>query len=313
MSLAITELVPASHDIEWYADIARKCRDVPAFPNGANSTPLHQATSNDGHRVVLGGTGGDHFLTGPLAYYFEELTHGNVIAFGRCFAEDVRAIGARRSLVRLLRYGLAPLAPRPIRELLRPKFQALAEETKRGAYWLSRPLQDILKARRQRFKSQGFPAWRRRGQIGLLQALYYPYDAFAREVGERLVAHQAIEYRQPFYARELIEFAFVTPDRLRSTGDRIKIIHRESLKGLLPEKVRLRNTKAGFSGTFDEKLQPLRERFTDSLPRERPEWLDSDGMKRLWDHYTDRPRAGWQHWALWAVLAVHMALPSRRN
>lgn len=310
VSLAITELAPASHGIEWYADIARKYRDIPGFPNGASGTSLLQAASNNGHRVVLSGAGGDHFLTGSLAYYFEELTQGNVIAFGQCFAEDVRQIGIKRSLGRLFRYGLAPLAPRPIRELLRPQLRAWAGETKRGAYWLSRPLQEILKARRETFKSQASPAWSRRGQIGLLQNLSYPYDAFARDVGERLLAHQAIDYRVPFYTREFIEFAFVTPDRLRSTGDRIKIIHRESLKGLLPETVRLRHTKASFSGTFDERLQSLRDHFTEALPRIHSKWLDEDGMKRLWAVYCDHPDSGWQCWALWACLTIDMVVTS---
>lgn len=309
--MPIKEVQPALHDLAWYADIAKKCRDIPGYPNGSMATSLFKAAREDGHRVLLGGTGGDHFLTGSLAYYFEELAEANLAGFIRCFTEDARALGARRATARLIRYGLLPFAPSALREYGGQTLQVLIGEKKRGAYWLSRRMQKILETRRQKFKSMPIQPVRRRGQLGLLLALDYAFDAFGRELWERLISHYALESRQPFLSKEFVEFAFVTPDRLRSFGDQIKLIHRESLKEVLPQMIRQRKTKADFSNVFNLSLQPLGEHLSRQLPEARLEWLDVHGMNRLFDSYKTHPEQGWQNWCLWSVLAVDMTVEPR--
>jgi asparagine synthase (glutamine-hydrolysing) len=125
---------------------------------------------------------------------------------------------------------------------------------------------------------------------------------------ESLAARHSLEIRRPFYTKEFVEFAFVTPDRLRSIGSRIKVIHTESLKGILPESVRERRTKAEFSCVFHAQLQSLGEYLTVNLPGARPEWFDRRGMEKLWQGYLEQPNAGWHGWCLWGSASIGLSL-----
>ena len=309
LGLTISEIPPALPSLDWYADMAFHSRNFPGFPNGESHASIYEIASQRGHRAVLVGVGGDQFLNGSFAYYFEELMQGNFFTVGRCLVKDVQALGAGRACLRLLRCGLVPFAPPTIRKLARSILQILTGQFNRQPYWLSAHLQETLNSRRRRTKSKLLPRFERRGQIGLFQGLYYPFDTFGRELMETVGIRNALEIRRPFYDRKFIEFAFATPDRLRSIGKRSKFIHTESLKGLLPENVRLRNTKAEFSVLFDTQLRPLHEHFTTKLPRVQPEWFDSEGMRTLWMNYLDRPEG--QSWCLWQSLAVALAVGSR--
>lgn len=311
LGLEITEVKPELPPFEWYTDLAFHSKNVPGFPNGSVLS-LYKLALEGGHRVVLGGLGGDQFLTGNYAYYCEELAKGNFSNLGRCFAQDVRMMGAPQALQRFIRHGLIPLAPLALKNVLRPLFQKSAAPTKRGVYWLSPRMRVILNSRRREFSSQPVSALRRRGEFGLLCSLDHAFDAFAREVGESLNARHRLEYRYPFFSREFIEFAFMTPDRLRSIGHRDKIIHVESLKGILPEKVRTRKTKADFLCTFEMMLKPLGNHLITYMPQARPQWFDRAGMEKLWESYLDQPEAGWQTWSLWGSIVGELAVQDRR-
>jgi asparagine synthase (glutamine-hydrolysing) len=129
---------------------------------------------------------------------------------------------------------------------------------------------------------------------------------------ETIGSRHAIELRRPFYDRAFVEFAFAMPERLRSVGGRIKFIHCESLKGFLPEDVRLRKTKADFTGPLEAPLNPLRAYFTSQLPGERPEWFDERGLNNLWKRYREaQPYAALQSLSLWGSLGVALAMGHR--
>ena len=312
LGLKIREVVPAPRPLAWYVDHALHSRNLPGFPN-VLAVSLYKPLLEDGHRVVLGGLGGDEFLTGSYAYYLEELTQGNLSSLGRCLVQDVRMIGVPLTLRRIVHYGLKPLVPLKLKRLVRPIYRRLNGVTERKAYWLTPRMQAILNSRREKFRRQPIPAFHRRGEFSLLFALDYAFDAFACEFWESLNARHNLEYRHPLLARELIEFAFVTPDRLRLIGNQDKLIHVESLRTILPEKVRTRQTKADFSCTFKMILRPLREHLVTHLPQARPQWFDKDGMENLWKVHLDQPQAGWHNWPLWGSLGIDLAMKDKFN
>ena len=51
-----------------------------------------------------------------------------------------------------------------------------------------------------------------------------------------------------------VQFAFLTPERLRLRGNVSKFIHRQALRDLLPDLVRERTDKAEFSLVFSKPL-----------------------------------------------------------
>ena len=146
----------------------------------------------------------------------------------------------------------------------------------------------------------------------MLQALYYPYADWGRELGERLCASFGIECRHPYVSADFVQFAFATPERLRLRGGRDKYIHTQALSGILPEVVRERTIKADFAGLVSERIDTITKVFTEALPRDRAEWLDREGMARLMQSYIHSPGEGWQNWVLWNILGCHLAVPQSR-
>ncbi len=90
------------------------------------------------------------------------------------------------------------------------------------------------------------------GQGIQIQILEGAFDALARELEERLSSSLQLELRKPFFNEKIIQFAFSTPERLRSRGHTTKWLHRQALKGLLPALVLNRASKAEFYGHFPQ-------------------------------------------------------------
>lgn len=56
----------------------------------------------------------------------------------------------------------------------------------------------------------------------------------------------AVESRLPFLDHQLVEYCYLLPDILKISAGKSKIVLREAMKGILPEKIRDRTTKLGF-------------------------------------------------------------------
>jgi len=70
--------------------------------------------------------------------------------------------------------------------------------------------------------------------------------------GDRDTMAFGIEGRSPFLDKNLVEFSIALKDELKIKGGYTKFILREVMKGIMPEKVRLRVDKKGFSVPQDE-------------------------------------------------------------
>jgi asparagine synthase (glutamine-hydrolysing) len=84
----------------------------------------------------------------------------------------------------------------------------------------------------------------------------------------------SVESRIPFLDYRLIEFAFSLPNRFKIRKGLGKWLLRESMKGILPEKVRTRKDKAGF-------VAPASDWFKTKNRSEIKELLHSDHLKSL--------------------------------
>ena len=70
--------------------------------------------------------------------------------------------------------------------------------------------------------------------------------------GDRDTMAFGIEGRSPFLDKDLVEYSIALNDELKIKGGYTKFILREVMKGIMPEKVRLRVDKKGFSVPMDE-------------------------------------------------------------
>ena len=133
---------------------------------------------------------------------------------------------------------------------------------------------------------------------------FYLNDAFsalAVEETERLCAGAGVEARSPLNSPSLVQFAFSTPERIRLHGARTKYVHSQAIKGIVPRAIIERTSKAAFPMVFCTYLDHMREIFTEKIPRERSEWVTSDGMIQLYNNYHSDPLVGSPPWSLWAI------------
>lgn len=70
--------------------------------------------------------------------------------------------------------------------------------------------------------------------------------------GDRDTMAFGVEGRSPFLDKDLVEYSIALKDELKIKGGYTKFILREVMKGIMPEKVRLRVDKRGFSVPMDE-------------------------------------------------------------
>ena len=84
----------------------------------------------------------------------------------------------------------------------------------------------------------------------------------------------SVESRIPFLDYRLIEFAFSLPNKFKVRNGLGKWLLRESMKGILPEKVRTRKDKAGF-------VAPAAEWFRTKNKNDIYDLLQSDSLRRI--------------------------------
>jgi asparagine synthase (glutamine-hydrolysing) len=309
LGVAVHEVAPVVNDLAWLQELARHYRDFPGYAASGSHANLYLDAKRNGCRVVLTGIGGDQFLQGSGTHFAEELSRRNWVNVLRCLQAHAATFGSRRTLEDFVSKGLLPLLPEPIKAVVRPIARHLKRTRVREAYWLSPLMQERLSQRRSRSHPLSGLRYPYRGQRALMQALYYPFDALGRELMERSLASLGIEARHPFLTANFIQFAFQTPERLRSRGEQQKYIHTAALAGILPRALRERATKADFAGVVAKHLVHDGKVIVASLPHLRSVWLKEQGLRKLCQSYLDSPEQGWQVWSIGNILGCHLALP----
>jgi asparagine synthase (glutamine-hydrolysing) len=123
-----------------------------------------------------------------------------------------------------------------------------------------------------------------------------------------------MEERSPLADRRVIEFALALPETQRWRHDQPKFILRQAMRGLLPESVRQRRTKADFSHTFAETLQAYDgTQLLDSLVTERLGWVDGEEVRALYRRLTTLYAQGDERyihhtWPLWMIVGIELWL-----
>ncbi len=254
-----------------------------------------------GVKVTLDGQGGDELLAGYLGFfppYFADLAAG--LRWGRLAAElrghlALHAASARQEARNLL----SNLLPEGLRLGLRGR--ALARQP-----WLAADFAAEQALAVERWRPPAF------GRSRLAHALYRglafdPLPSLLRFDDRNSMAH-SIESRVPFLDYRLIEFCFALPPQQKIRDGVTKYVLRGALRGIIPESVRTRHDKIGFSTPQDtwlrDDLAPwLREVFTSAAFRQRPYWAPEVVLDMLDQH----ARGAADHSAtLWRCLAVEL-------
>ena len=271
----VREIAPSRMSLEWYREQARHYRDFPMYPNSAMGLGIRAAAKDSGSRVLMVGVGGDQWLCGSLTYYADALAALNWSEIVECMKNDSRNVGLAMSLWWVIRHGFYPLLPDVVRRGIR---WTLTHDRQQGIdtrAWLSPTLKAALRERLEKNKDFRAPKLKRVSQREHMLTLSSAQTMHALEFEERMAAGVGIELRRPFFSQEMVQFTFSTPERWRRRGRIDKYLHRMALHGLLPENVRQRQSKAGFSITYIWYLSQLQELFGHDLTGRYDAWVDS--------------------------------------
>ena len=286
----------------WYAERAEFYRDFPGFPNASMFEGIRELAAELGCRATLGGEGGDSWLEGSRFYYADELRARRWSTALDLLRDDARECGWKSATKWLIKYGLVARLPAHARDFMAPLLERRGPGERPDApYWLSRAMTERLRAQARQSVPSVASRFRHPGQREMLESLDDAFGVQIIERWERDAARHGQEIRHPFQSPALIQFLVAMPERLRLRGATTKYIHRRALRGVLPEQILERNTKAEFSGVWRPQLLALAGGMRTAVPERHPDWLDPEGVSRLCDTLEREPERRWPLWVLWSI------------
>jgi asparagine synthase (glutamine-hydrolysing) len=272
---------PYEIDMKASIDGVRRSREWGEHPNGPHFRSLRQAVADKGIRVLMTGLGGDQFLTGSEYYYAELLSEFKFAELTRVLKTDARfgvpGTPGHNRLKYLLWWGLRPMLPDNLRQRLsdivpRERFPAfIPSEFARRINLMGR-----LRALPERPAGMSF------SQRSIFEEFVNGWMVHVMEREDRSAAQVGIEELHPYYDLRLIEFCLAIPEDQRAGTNCIKYVLRNAMKGLLPESIRTRLTKAEFSETFVRLFDRFGGAdFFDHLTIAEKGWVDSNLTRKV--------------------------------
>ncbi|MBV7258293.1 asparagine synthetase B family protein [Erythrobacter crassostreae] len=230
-------------DLDWFDAEGKRERDLPTYTNASHSILMEQAMAKDGARVTLNGQGGDQWLDGSFGYYHQTIQSRQVRRFLKNLRRDIATYGTRSSVGFALRKMILAALPKPVR---------LALKRSRSDY-------GSLMVDPVQYLDAEYAASVRSTKTSYLAAL--PFDEIANanartldaKLNQRsfdLMARQrarlGLEGRSPMCTRQFIEFAASVPEDVKFRNGQTKWLHREAMRGFMPDAVVDRPDKASF-------------------------------------------------------------------
>ncbi len=253
-------------------------------------------TKKNNIKVILDGQGSDEILAGYhwfFGYYFAEL-----IRMGKLMT----AIKEMRSYKKI--YG----SMSPVKYTLSVFLQKMSVATlrMRNSYLNAR----FLKGFRKRNAKAPLLNVKTVNEIAVLAETYFSLPYLLR-LEDKNSMRWSVESRVPFCDHELVEHVCSLPRNEKINNSWTKVVLRDSLRGLLPDEIRLRRDKVGFATPDDDLLRSNEGRklaysIIDSESfRSRKYWDWGEVKKMLDEHLRKKKNHGK---VLWKILIIEMWL-----
>jgi asparagine synthase (glutamine-hydrolysing) len=262
-------------------------------------------------RVRLSGLGGDEWLGATYFQYADLLKQLRIIALLRKLETDRNPPAGFAPfpgyLKTLTRFGILPLVPERLKSVLRPlRRPPRVHPLIAPAFAARTKLAERLSARMH------LPRCRSFAQRVLYTTFASGWLPHALEINDRWTAGFRLEARHPFLDRRILEFAFAIPDNQRFRPGVSKFVLRESMRGILPERIRLRSDKADLTEVYAMALITLGgERLFDDLSVVKNGWVDGVVLRGLYRSMAEAfsrrdPSYSENILQLWKVFAVEL-------
>jgi asparagine synthase (glutamine-hydrolysing) len=252
------------------------------YPFWARNRRMCDIMRRAGGRVMMSGTGPDHYLTGNLYFFADWIARGKL---GTALPELARwAILGKKPFWRFAgEYAVAPLLPAAVRGVFEPRWS-------RPPRWLDRRVVRQYGLARRTSWRRAVAAPRGRQYAGMIAAgmSHIPI------IIDRGEFEDGIEMRYPFLSRALVEFSLKLPRELRTQPSARKWVLRQAVAGTLPDRVRTRRDKGGITGRAHASLVRERGRFEqwmrDPLIAQHG-WVDRAALRVLFDRVVAEEQA----------------------
>jgi asparagine synthase (glutamine-hydrolysing) len=246
-------------------------------------------------RALLDGIDGDTIVSHGLERLPCLARSGRVMMLGR----ELRALSERHGAgVRdlLWRFGIHPLLPLGLRHAVRRmrrrrESALLAHSVIRPEFAREMGVLERLEAseaRNQRPARTPGEAHRRAMESGLIQ--------HALEMADKTAAAFAVEPRYPFLDRRLMELCLAIPADQKLRGGWTRSLMRRAMRGILPEEVRWRPTKANLAPNFTRRLLAQDRAFLSGILLGEPEvieqFVDTTALRHAYERCVAGPTIG---------------------
>jgi asparagine synthase (glutamine-hydrolysing) len=287
LALATDRCVPFEPDAQYLTDYARKTLEVPRYPNATMHDGLDRRVVARGLRVCLGGHGGDNTMYGSTDDLAGLLRGAHLIRFVRALRdlrENTTSGDVGRNFMNVVfRSAIWPLVPAPARKLVRRACGRDESPSNAWRSWIDHTLSQRYqledRARAAEIEWDDKP-------LALRAIWYLLYDGwltYGLEGLERSAARAGLEYRYPFCDRRVTEFMCGLAEEQRWNQGAPRLLMRRAMRGVLPERVRTRTTKAFFDNTMMRVLEKIRDSMNDRMTIAQMGWVSQPRLREAID------------------------------
>jgi asparagine synthase (glutamine-hydrolysing) len=256
------------------------CQDLPIWhTSGFAQYSVMRAAKNKGIKVVLDGQGGDELFAGYYPYHFrywmDLLKQGKI----KSFHNETRSFPSSLSFMigQLTRqYGTSLIPSHLMPAVYKNYFKDI--RYLKPAFW--------KEYKTRMAYHEGFSS----SLNGLLAKEMYNFRLKAYlKCEDRSSMWHSVESRTPFSDdKELIEYVFSLPPNMKIRNGVNKYILRESLKGLVPEKIRERKDKIGFVAPNKRWISEIKDQLKDIF-KAQDEYLNVPLLMKEYDDFFNSP------------------------
>jgi asparagine synthase (glutamine-hydrolysing) len=232
----LKDLFPLLPRVTWHQDEPFGSTSIYAQWKVFELTAAHHV------KVMLDGQGADELLAGYQGFF--GVRFASLVRSLR-WADLVRDVRATQqlhgyTLMRAVKYALNHLLPETLRQPLRA---LVGKESTQSDRWLSSKALGVAQA------DPTLPLGAKTSRLPEYSAAQVTHTGLPMLLHweDRSSMAHSVESRVPFLDYRLVEFVLGLPDDFKLARGVTKRVMREGLKGILPDKIRLRIDKLGFA------------------------------------------------------------------